>query len=129
MWKISYILNRFAKNLRFLSKLLELWNYQLFQFTLHWNGSPNNQSFEQAIWFMKFSSISLHFLDSKPLSRFRDHFVFLWKIFELWNLKYVNSFYILYRFAKSLSFFCKLLELWHIPTGFLDKVSFRKVKF
>ena len=48
------------------------------------------------------------------------------KLFELLNLKNINSFQILHRFAKSLSFFCKNSKLWNIPNGFIDEIIFGK---
>ena len=45
------------------------------------------------------------------------------------NLKFFNSFHILQRFAKNLSFFCKLYALGIVPNGFIDKISYPKIKF
>ena len=45
------------------------------------------------------------------------------------NLKFFNWFHILQRFAKNLSFFCKLCALGIVPNGFTDKISFPKINF
>ena len=45
------------------------------------------------------------------------------------NLKFFNSFQILQRFVKILIFFCELYLPWIVPNGFIDKISFTKIKF
>ena len=44
-------------------------------------------------------------------------------------VNFFNSFHILRRFAKILTFFCKLYALWIVPNCFIEKISFPKIKF
>ena len=44
-------------------------------------------------------------------------------------LNFFNSIHTLRRFAKILTFSCKLYALRFVPNGFIDKISFPKIKF
>ena len=122
--KIYNILNRFARKFTFFKqdiRALKLWTIS-FHF-LDWSGSPNNLFFKQAFWSIEFSNILLRFLEWISLRRVC---VFQASNLSFGKLKEINSFQILHRFAKILSFFCKQFNLWNSPNGCLDKTSFGK---
>ena len=48
---------------------------------------------------------------------------FFSKFLSFGILKYFNSFHILQRFIKSLSFFCKHFKVWNIPNFFIDNIG------
>ena len=123
-----YRRNQFPKNI-IVNMLRELWKFMFkFKFIYGLIQILNSLNFfEQAFWYMKIWSISIHFIDWSSL---RANWVFQASYLSFGVLKLINSFQRLNQFAKRLRFLNKLFQLWSFsffPSCFIDEIRSRFV--